>query len=93
MAPRPEEFDPKAIEQKEDEINEILKSKNNQVDLIQDEKIDLPIVWRNVLAFIYLHSSALVGIYLLPSAKYQTNIFGMKSDQSRANRLNKNIFN
>lgn len=78
MAPTPEEFDPKTLEQKEDEINEILHSKNDNVDKISaaDAKFDGPLVWRNVIIFIFLHTGALYGIYLVPSAKAATNAFG-----------------
>lgn len=35
-------------------------------------------VWRNIIAFTYLHIAALYGGYLfLFSAKWQTDIFGM----------------
>ena len=76
MAPRPEEFDPKTIEQKEDEINDILKSKGNHVDLLKEKKYERQLVWRNILLFIYLHSAAAYGLYLMLYAKYQTNLYG-----------------
>ena len=42
------------------------------------EKRKLKLVWRNIIAFGYLHLAALYGAYLLfTSAKWQTIAFGM----------------
>lgn len=41
------------------------------------EKVEVQIVWRNVILFAMLHLASLYAIYLMfTSAKWQTNIFG-----------------
>lgn len=47
------------------------------VSMKKAEKRRLKLVWRNIIAFGYLHLAALYGAYLMiASAKWQTIIFG-----------------
>lgn len=53
------------------------------VKLKKAEKRKLKWVWRNIIAFIYLHAAAVYGIWLvLTSAKLQTSAFGESSTAS-----------
>jgi hypothetical protein len=92
MAPRNfDTFDPSSLQQTEDDIvsthfpsthtSNANTTPIQQNQIINDEKeFKQKIVWKNVLIFIYLHIAAIYGIYLCAFAKYQTLIFGKKSD-------------
>jgi hypothetical protein len=75
MPPRVEEFDPKILEQNEDEIKSIHTKGNKN---LEEKEVKLPIVWSNVAIFIGLHLGALFGLYLCFSAKRTTLIFSKK---------------
>jgi hypothetical protein len=59
------------------------KEVGNKAALVDEKPIaeepELPIVWKNVVLFIYLHSAALYGLYLVLSGSCQlaTVVFGM----------------
>lgn len=62
--------------------NNTKKDKNENNDDLVTKKINIKpkykwhIVWRNVVAFVYLHAGALYGLYLMFSgAKIQSSIF------------------
>ena len=53
------------------------------------EKRQLQYVWRNIIAFTYLHIAAVYGLWLaLSSAKFQTNILGESFNKSFKYPLN-----
>lgn len=51
----------------------------HEKDLKKEEKIDLPIRWRNVAVFAALHVGAIYGLYLCFFSKIPTLIFGLKN--------------
>lgn len=74
MAPRIDGFD---VPEKIDTLQKTsTQGQTNQVE--KEEKIDLPIRWRNVAIFVFLHMGALCGLYLSFYSKIQTLIFCMK---------------
>nr|QBO56267.1 fatty acid desaturase 9 [Brachionus plicatilis] len=71
MAPRIDGFD---VPEKIDTLQKTsTQGQTNQVE--KEEKIDLPIRWRNVAIFVFLHMGALCGLYLSFYSKIQTLIF------------------
>ena len=79
MAPRLEEFDPNYLEQRDEEILATHApaelALNNPANIKKPEEVHLPIVWRNVAIFAFLHIGALYGIYLCFYAKFATLVF------------------
>jgi stearoyl-CoA desaturase (Delta-9 desaturase) len=78
MPPRLEEFNPVIINDKKEEITpEQTNTIANGANVVkkEPEEIELPIVWRNVIIFVFLHLGALYGIYLCSYAKWETLTF------------------
>jgi len=85
MAPRIEDFEPKIIERKtNDLVNDTNPAQAQNTNVRANErlakkedanKIYLPIRWRNIFLFAMLHIGALYGIYCCFYAKMQTLIF------------------
>lgn len=73
MAPRIDGFN---VPEKIDTLQKTTTQAQSS-QLKKEEKIDLPIRWRNVAIFAALHVGALYGIYLCFFAKFQTLIFCM----------------
>lgn len=77
MAPRIEEFEPKFLAKKD--ANVIPENDNPEASNIaigkKESDIDLPIVWRNVGIFIFLHLGALYGVYCCFYAAKATLLF------------------
>lgn len=59
--------------------NEVSAAEVAAAKLVSSKKVqpaDLPIVWKNVILFIYLHLGALYGLYLCFYCKGSTIVFG-----------------
>lgn len=85
MPPRIEEFvEPKYLAKKEsDEISPNTAQSQASADSTpvvltssnKERNVELPIVWRNVIIFAFLHMAALYGVYCCFYAKWQTLLF------------------
>lgn len=80
MAPRLEEFDPNYLQQRDEEILAThapaeLALNNPEIAKKEPEEVHLPVVWRNVAIFVFLHLGALYGLYLCFYAKFATLLF------------------
>jgi stearoyl-CoA desaturase (delta-9 desaturase) len=81
MAPRLEGFEPicrknnEQVEVAADQVNNNSTSTSVVKERHDEEKIKLPIVWRNVAVFAFLHLASIYGCYLCFQAKWQTLLF------------------
>ncbi len=56
----------------------------NVAPLVRAEKRQFALVWRNIIAFTYVHIAALYGAWLmLTAAKFYTVVFGKTIDNFR----------